>query len=291
MESGWLTQGKITEEFERQVCRLTDSKFAIATNNGTAALMCALMANDIGKGDEVIVPSFTFIATVNAVIAVGAKPILVDCDPFTFNTSPELMSKKITKKTKAIIPVDVSGMPIDIDSFRKFAKEKNLILIEDAAEALGAKYKNKKIGSFGHSTIFSFHMAKIVTGVEGGIITTNDKNIAEKAKLIRSHGDVGGYNSIYFGLNFRISDIHSAIALEQMKKLDQFLKHRNKLAKIYKEELKQFEFQKIPTNVTLHPFMLFGLLLKPKIRNKVNSYLNKNGIETRICWRPVHQQG
>ena len=128
MQSGWLTQGKITEEFERQVCRLTDSKFAIAVNNGTTALMCALMANNIGKGDEVIVPSFTFVATVNAIIAVGAKPILVDCDPFTFNTSPELMSKKITKKTKAIIPVDVSGMSIDIDSFQKFAKEKNLIL-------------------------------------------------------------------------------------------------------------------------------------------------------------------
>jgi dTDP-4-amino-4,6-dideoxygalactose transaminase len=133
-------------------------------------------------------------------------------------------------------------------------------------------------------------MAKIVTGVEGGIITTNDREIAKKAKLIRSHGDLGGYNSICFGLNFRISDIHSAIALEQLKKLGDYLKHRNQLVKIYKEELKEFEFQKIPKYVTLHPFMLFGLILKPKIRNKVNQFLNDNRIETRICWRPIHLQ-
>lgn len=290
MKSGWLTQGEMTQKFEDEICRATNAKFAIATSNGTTALISALLANGIGKGDEVIVPSFTFVATVNSIIAVGAKPVLVDCDPLTFNTTPEIMMKKISKKTKAIIPVDVSGMPIEIDLFQKFAKENNLILIEDAAEALGAQYKNKKIGSFGHSAIFSFHMAKIVTAVEGGIITTNDREIAEKIKLIRSHGDTGGYNSIYFGLNFRISDIHSAIALEQLKKLNQFLKHRNNLAKIYKDELKEFEFQKIPSNVTLHPFMLFSLLLNPKIRNKMNSYLNKNGIETRICWRPVHLQ-
>ncbi len=290
MKSGWLSQGKITEQFEKKMCQITNSKFAIAVNNGTSALMCALIAHKIGKDDEVILPSFTFVATVNAVISVGAKPVLVDCDPLTFNTTPEIMNEKITKKTKAIIPVDVSGMPVNIDSFRKFAKEKNLILIEDAAEALGAQYKNKKIGSFGHSAIFSFHMAKIVTGIEGGIITTNDREIARKAKLIRSHGDLGGYNSICFGLNFRISDIHSAIALEQIKKLDQYLERRNQLARIYKDELKEFDFQEIPNYVTLHPFMLFGLLFKPKIRNKVNQFLNKNGIETRICWRPIHLQ-
>ena len=290
MKSGWLSQGKITEQFEKKMCQITNSKFAIAVNNGTSALICTLIAHNIGKNDEVILPSFTFVATVNAVIAVGAKPILVDCDPFTFNTTPEQMEKKITKKTKAIIPVDVSGIPVDIYAFRKFAKENNLILIEDAAEALGGEYKNKKIGSFGHSTIFSFHMAKIVTGVEGGIITTDNKEIARKAKLIRSHGDLGGYNSICFGLNFRISDIHSAIALEQVKKLEQYLEHRNQLAKIYKEELNEFKFQEIPNYVTLHPFMLFGLLLNPKIRNKVNQFLNNNGVETRICWRPIHLQ-
>lgn len=290
MKSQWLTQGKMTQKLEESICKFTNSKFAVATNNGTTALICSLLANNIGKDDEVIVPSFTFVATVNSIIAVGAKPILVDCDPLTFNTTPEIMSKKISKKTKAIVPVDVSGMPIDIDRFRKFSNEKNLVLIEDAAEALGAKYKNKKIGSHGHTTIFSLHMAKIATAIEGGIITTNNKEIARKAKLIRSHGDTGGYNSVNFGLNFRISDIHAAIGVEQIKKINNFLKHRNKLARIYKEELHEFEFQKIPKYVTLHPFMLFGILFDKNNRDKMNNFLNKNGIETRICWRPVHLQ-
>lgn len=290
MKSQWLTQGKMTQKLEESICKFTNSKFAVATNNGTTALICSLLANDIGKDDEVIVPSFTFVATVNSIIAVGAKPILVDCDPLTFNTTPEIMNKKISKKTKAIIPVDVSGMPIDIDRFRKFSNEKNLVLIEDAAEALGAKYKNKKIGSHGHTAIFSLHMAKIATAIEGGVITTNNKEIARKAKLIRSHGDAGGYNSVNFGLNFRISDLHAAIGVEQIKKINNFLKHRNKLAKIYKEELHEFEFQRIPKYVTIHPFMLFGVLFDKNKRNKINNFLNKNGIETRICWKPVHLQ-
>ena len=133
-------------------------------------------------------------------------------------------------------------------------------------------------------------MAKIATGIEGGIITTNNKEIARKAKLVRSHGDLGGYNSVCFGLNLRISDIHSAIAIEQLKRLEQFLKHRNQLAEIYKDELKELDFQNIPNFVTLHPFMLFGILLKPKNRNKINQFLNNNKIETRICWKPIHLQ-
>lgn len=290
MESQWLTQGKMTQKLEESICKFTNSKFAVATNNGTTALICSLLANGIGKDDEVIVPSFTFVATVNSIIAVGAKPILVDCDPLTFNTTPEIMNKKISKKTKAIIPVDVSGMPIDIDRFKKFSNEKNLVLIEDAAEALGAKYKNKKIGSHGHTAIFSLHMAKIATSIEGGIITTNNKEIARKAKLIRSHGDVGGYDSVNFGLNFRMSDLHASIGVEQIKKINNFLKHRNKLAKIYKEELQGFEFQRIPKYVTIHPFMLFGVLFDKNKRNKINNFLNKNRIETRICWKPVHLQ-
>jgi dTDP-4-amino-4,6-dideoxygalactose transaminase len=164
-------------------------------------------------------------------------------------------------------------------------------LIEDAAEAMGAKYKKRKIGSFGHSTIFSFHMAKIVSGIEGGCILTDDEQIAFKLKAVRSHGDVGQYNSKFFGLNFRISDIHSAIIIKQLEKLNKFLIHRQNLAKLYKEELANFvTFQKIPDFVTLHPFMLFGILTKPKFRNKLNNFLNQKNIETRICWPPVHKQ-
>jgi len=290
IDSGWMTQGKVTESLEKEICKKMKCKHAVVTSNGTTALICALIANGIGPGDEVIVPSFTFIASVNSIISVGAKPVLVDSDPHTFNTTPELVRKKITSKTKAIMPVDVAGMPVDIDAFQDLAKTKKIILLEDAAEAMGASYKNKKIGSFGHTAVFSFHIAKIAAGIEGGVVVTNDKKIADLIKLIRSHGDTGGYNSVQFGLNFRTSDIHSAIALEQMKKIGNFVSHRMKLASVYKDELKDFKFQIIPDYVSCHPYMLFAILVDPHIRNKVNEFLNKNGVETRICWRPVHKQ-
>ena len=289
-DSNWFTQGPLTELVEQKICETVNAKYAVMTNNGTSALICSLLAHDIGPGDEVIVPSFTFVATVNAILSVGAKPVLVDCNAKTFNTEVEFMKNKITKKTKAILPVDVSGMPVDINSFQDFANEHNLVFIRDSAEGLGAEYNHKKIGSFNHTSIFSFHMAKIVSGVEGGCVITNKKQIAEKLKLIRSHGDVGKYNSKIFGLNFRISDIHSAIILEQLKKLNSFLKHRKKIAELYKSELINFQFQEIPYFVTCHPYMLFAILLSSKKRNSLNNYLNSNGIETRICWPPVHKQ-
>jgi len=291
IKSNWMTQGKTTELLEKKLCQKFDAKHAIVTNSGTSSLICALLAHGIKPGDEVLVPSFTFIASVNSILSVGAKPVLIDSDPLTFNTDIEFFEQKISKKTRAIMPVDVSGMPVDIDEIKKFADKNNLILIEDAAEAMGAKYKKKKVGSFGHSTIFSFHMAKIVSGIEGGCILTDDSEIAYKLKSIRSHGDVGQYNSKFFGLNFRISDIHSAIIIKQLDKLNKFLTHRQNLAKIYKDELSNSAtFQNIPSFVTLHPFMLFGVLTKSKFRNKLNKFLNQKGIETRICWPPVHKQ-
>ena len=290
LKSKWLTQGKITYEFEKKVAQYVGAKYCVMVNNGTSALICSLLSHNIKPGDEIIVPSFTFVATVNAVLSVGAKPILVDSNPSTFNTEIDLIKPHITKKTKAIIPVDVSGMPVDIKKFREFSQSNNLILIEDAAEGIGAEYENKKIGSFGHSTIFSFHMAKVITSVEGGCIVTNDKDIAEKLRLIRSHGSKVPYDSRSFGLNFRISDLHSAIGLAQIKKIKNFLKHRNNLAKIYRDEIKDHKFQTIPDYVTLHPYMLFGILTHPKDRDRINKILNKNHIETRICWPPVHMQ-
>lgn len=290
LASGWLSQGPVTEKLEKNISKLLGVKYAIMTNNGTSSLISALLAHDIGPGDEVIVPSFTFAATVNAILSIGAKPILVDCNPKTFNTEVDYIKNKITKKTKAIIPVDVAGMPVDVREFKQFVKEKNLILIQDSAESIGAEYNNKKIGAFGHSTIFSFHMAKVVAGIEGGCVVTNDRTIFEKIKLIRTHGDAKRYDHKVFGLNFRISDLHSAIIIEQLKKINKFLSHRNQLAKLYKEELPKFNFQEIPNYVTLHPYMLFALLVSNKERNSLNNFLQKNGIETRICWLPVHKQ-
>lgn len=290
IKSNWLTQGPITFSLEKKLCQYFGVKHAVVISNGTSALICALLAHGIGRGDEVLVPSFTFVASVNSILAVGAKPVLVDSNSKTFNTEPTFMKNKISKKTKAIMPVDVAGMSVDINDFRNFANKHNLILIEDAAEGIGGKYNKRKIGSFGHTTIISFHMAKVVPGIEGGCILTNDEKIAKLARATRSHGEFGRYNSKIFGLNFRISDIHSAIIISQLRKINRFLKHRNKLASIYKDELKYCEFQSIPSFVTMHPYMLFGILVSKKKRNKLNIHLNKKGIDTRICWPPVHKQ-
>ena len=290
IKSNWMTQGKITHLLENKISKILNVKHTVVVNNGTSALQCALLSHGIGPGDEVIVPTFTFVATVNSILSVGAKPILVDCDLNTFNTNVDLIKSHITPKTRAILPVDVGGMPIDVKQFQEFVKKKNLILIEDAAEAFGGEYCHKKIGSFGHSTIFSFHMAKVIAGVEGGCLVTNDDSIAQNARLVRSHGSAKPYDSKLFGLNMRISDIHSAIILKQLERLEIFLSHRNKLATIYKNSLSEFSFQEIPSYVTLHPYMLFGVITKPSLRNKLNLFLKKHNIETRICWPPIHTQ-
>jgi len=290
LKSGWLSQGIQTELLEKKIAKFINAKYVVVTNNGTSALISALLANDIKPSDEVIVPSLTFVASVNAVLAIGAKPILVDCDPRTFNTNVQLIKKNITRKTKAIMPVDISGMPVDIFELKDFCAKKNLVLIEDAAQAIGAEYQKKKIGSFGHSTIFSFHIAKVLTSIEGGCVVTNDKLVAEKLKLIRSHGDTGNYSHKIYGLNFRISDLHSAIAVQQIKKIKLFLKHRQKLAKFYKNEISNVEFQHIPDYVTFHPYMLFGILVTKNKRNYLRNFLSKNGVDTRICFPPIYSQ-
>lgn len=291
IKSGWLTQGNETKMFEEDICNYVGCKYAVVVNNGTSALITSLLAHEIGPEDEVIVPIYTFIASINSIIAVGAKPVLVDSDIETFNTTIDLVEEKITPRTKAIMPVDVAGMPIDIYAFEKLANKHNLILIEDAAEAFGAKYKNKEVGSFNHTSIFSFHMAKTCTTVEGGCIATNDPKMAEKCKMIRNHGMQTSYDYKTFGLNFRITDIQSTIGRVQLKKIDSFLNKRNEIAKQYMKELDNiFEFQKIPKYVTLHPWMFFPILAEPEVRNKIVEQLNKNGIDTRICWPISNKQ-
>lgn len=291
IDSGMLTRGKETEAFERDIEKYIGCKNAVVVNNGTSALVTAMLANGISPGDEVLVPTFTFVASVNAVLAVGAKPVLVDSDTETFNTTPELMKKYLTKKTKAIIPVDVAGMPIDVDAFTEFAGKNNLIMIEDAAEAIGAQYKNNKIGSFKHTAIFSFHMAKLVTSIEGGCVVTPDNEVARKCSMIHNHGMEKKYDHRYFGLNLRITDVQSAIGRAQLIKINKYIKWRNKLAKIYNEELgESVEYQKIPDYVNVHPHMIFGVLIGKRKRDYIIQYLKKNGVDTRVCWPPVHTQ-
>ncbi|MBW2981187.1 DegT/DnrJ/EryC1/StrS family aminotransferase [Candidatus Woesearchaeota archaeon] len=299
INSGWVTQRKVTKQFEEELENYTQAKGVTAVNNGTSALIAALIAHGVGKGDEVIVPSLTFIASVNSIISLGATPVLVDSDPKIWNITPELAKEKITDKTKAIMPVDVAGMPIDVEGFEKLAKDENLTLIEDAAAAIGGEYKGKKMGGFDHTSTFSFHIAKSLQTIEGGCILTNSDEIGEKCKSIRNHGMSAPYNSkinlhydyVNYGLNFRITDIQSAIGIVQLKKVDGQIEHRNNLVKIYKEELNgEFDFQEVPDYVTKHPYLFFGIMADKNNRDELAKYLISNGVDIRVCWLPAHLQ-
>jgi len=298
INSGWLTQGKETEKFEEELANYLGVKHVVLVSNGTSALMAALIAHNIGHSDEVIVPSFTFIATINSIIGVGAKPVLADCDIKTWNLSPEEAQKYISKKTKAIMPVDIAGMPIDMEGFRKLCKDYKLALIEDCAEAMGAEHVGGKVGSFGHTSIFSFHWAKVVTSIEGGCVAINDKKIATTIRFTRNLGRTELYNpkkhgAHYpfdaYGLNFRTNDVFSAIGRVQLSKINRYLKHRKRLVNYYKKRLKShFEFQEVPDYVRRHANMFFAILAPGNKRNKIMKSLFNANISSRITFPPTH---
>ncbi len=237
LRSGMLAQGKKVEEFERSFAEYVGTKYAVAVSNGTAALHVALISMGIGPGDEVIVPSYTFYATASSVILSGAKPVFVDVDLRTGTMDPIDLSSKISDKTKAIIPVHIHGHPADMDSIREVIGNREIYVLEDSAQAHGAMYKGKKVGSLGEAAVFSFYPTKNMTTGEGGIITTDDEYIYNRARAIRDQGQTSKYEHHYVGFNYRMTDINAAIGIVQLRKLDQFNKRRKEIASIYTEEL------------------------------------------------------
>lgn len=258
VRSGWVTQGPKVLELEELVAKYTGAKYGVATTSATTSLFLSLYMLGIGPGDEVIVPSLTFIATPNVVVHVGAKPVFVDIDPKTYNLDLDLVEKAITKKTKAIIPVDQVGLSCDWDHLKKIAKKYKLYLVEDAACATGSKYKGKRIGSVCDPTVLSFHPRKLATTGEGGMILTNNKDFAKRAKELRHHGmevsDTKRHQSKKIinesysevGYNLRMSDLEAVIGIEQFKKLPKILKKRQKLAKRYTKYLGSSELLETP---------------------------------------------
>jgi dTDP-4-amino-4,6-dideoxygalactose transaminase len=303
LRSRWLSTGPVTERFEKAFSEYLGGGYAIAVSNGTAALHLALKSLDLKEGDEVILPSLTFIATANAVLYIGAKPIFADIvSKEDLNISPEEIERKITKKTKAIIVMHYGGYPCDMKAILGIAKRHGLYVIEDAAHAPGAEYRGEKCGLIGDIGCFSFFANKnLVTG-EGGMVVTRNKAWAERVRRMRSHGmealswdkyrgHLSSYDIRGLGYNYRTTEIQSALGLVQLKKLDRNNKKRKRLVEIYRKELQEGEgisipFSKFKGNPSYH---LFPILLAPSIdRNKVMERLKDFGIQTSIHYPPVH---
>ncbi|MDD5193392.1 MAG: aminotransferase class I/II-fold pyridoxal phosphate-dependent enzyme [Candidatus Nanoarchaeia archaeon] len=293
VKSGWIRMGKKVQEFEQEFAKITGAKHAIAVNNGTSALHVALAAVGIKEGDEVIIPTITFISTANAVIYQNAKPILAECDPKTYNITAEEIEKRITPRTKAIIPVDMNGMPIDYDSILEVARRHSIPVIADSAESLGASYNGRNIGSIAPIHIFSFFPNKNITTGEGGMITTNDDELAKKMRQILNQGQDYRYHHIVLGYNYRMTDIQAAIGIEQLKRLKMVVEEKEKLAKKYNsafKDCKKIKIPHVPEYVTQHSWYMYAISVDEKIRDEVVEKLKQMNIETRLSFPPVHIQ-
>ena len=283
MKTGWVTQGRKVEEFEKTFAKYCGAKYGVATSSGTTALHVALASLGVQSGDEVITTPLSCVSTANPILYLNAKPIFADVEPATLNINPQIIKKKITKKTKAILPVHVFGHPVDIDPIIETTEKLGIYVIEDAAHALGAKYKGRRAGSMGHIACFSFYGDKIITTAEGGIALTNDEELAEKMIMLRSHG-MSKHQKFYhpiLGYNYKMSDIHAAIGIAQMRKLDKYIQNRRKNVEYLNKQLSDLEL-KLPTeqSYAFNVFYAYYVIAK-KGKNEAVQHLEKKGIETR----------
>lgn len=303
LRSDYLTTGPKIEEFERKVAAYTGAKYAVAIANGTAALHAACYAAEIGEGDEVITTPITFAASSNCVLYCGGKPVFADIDEKTYNISPEDIERKITSATKAIIAVHFTGQPCEMEKIHNIARKHNLIVIEDAAHALGAQYKGKMVGSISDMTTFSFHPVKHITTGEGGMILTNNDRLYQRLKLFRTHGITRDdklmtkndgpwyYEQLELGFNYRITDIQCALGISQMDKLPEFLNRRKNIAARYNEAFADNDNIQIPYQESGcdNAWHLYVIRMKNGKRKEVFEKLRKAGIGVNVHYIPVYQ--
>lgn len=296
LKSGMLVQGPVVRRFEKKFAEYIGTKHAVATNNGTSALHASLLSLDIQKGDEIITTPFSFIASANSILYVGARPVFADIDPKTFNVDPEQIKEKITGKTKALLIVHLYGQPCDMDLITEICEDYDLKLIEDCSQSHGAECKGKKVGSFGDCATFSFYSTKNITTGEGGMITTGNDKIAGRARLVRAHGSRKKYRHEILGYNYRMTDISAAIGIEQLKKLDEMNKRRIKNAKMLTKSIKNIKGLILPHTIpkVKHVFHQYTIRVTDEFflsRNELAGGLNKKGIETKIHYPlPIHKQ-
>jgi len=295
--SGWLTSGKHVEAFEQQFAELTGTSYAVALNSCTAALHAILLALDIRNGDEVIVPSNTFAATANAVVYTGAVPVFADSDPDTFNLSVEDVQRKISDKTKAVVAVHLGGNPCDMKELCEVSSDNGAYLVEDCAHAHGASFRGRSCGGFGVAGAFSYYPTKIMTSCEGGMVTTDDKALADRIKRIRNCGR-GGYGPLEItdlGYNYRLSEIHAVIGLNQLTHLSEFLAHRGLIASDLTHFLSGSRWIKTQLVRDGNRSSYYAYLIRltsdaPVSRDDFVHRLNRMGVGTSIIYHPVHAQ-
>ena len=290
LDSGMLVQGPRTARLEEKFAAACGVKHAVATSSGTTALHVALLAHGIGEGDEVITTPFTFIASANSIIYVGARPVFVDVEEGTFNINPALIEAAITPKTRAILPVHLYGYPCDMDAIMGIARRRNLMVIEDAAQAIGAEYKGKRAGSFG-TGCFSLYATKNVMCGEGGMITTNDDDLAQRCRMIRSHGMQRRYYHDMLGYNFRMTDLHAAIGLAQMDRLDEFTAQRRANAEYLNERITRVVTPKVRPGYN-HVWHQYTIRVdRGRDRDAAVKQLNDAGVGTGIFYPvPANKQ-
>jgi dTDP-4-amino-4,6-dideoxygalactose transaminase len=292
LESGQLAQGSVVADFEKAFAEYCGVKHAIATSNGTTALHVALLAHEIGPGDEVITVPFTFIASANAIVYAGAKPVFVDIEPDSFNMDPEKIEAAITPRTRAIMPVHLFGNPSEMRRIMEIAERHGLAVIEDAAQAHGAEVGGKRMGSWG-TGCFSFYPTKNITTGEGGMVTTNDECVADRARLVRSHGMRVRYYHESLGFNFRMTNIHAAIGVAQLPKLEGFNERRIANATFLSEHLPNDKVQVPQVRPgTRHVFHQYTVrVLPPLKRDSVREQLAAAGVGSEVYYPvPVHKQ-
>ena len=305
LRSGWLVQGPKVAEFEDEVATYLGAKYAVATSSCTAALHLALLLHGIEPGDEVIVPSFTFIATANAVLYTGATPVFVDIDPRSYNLDPSAVQTAITPRTKAIMPVHQLGLAADMDRLAAIARQHDLVLIEDAAPAIGATYKGRKVGGLGNAACLSFHPRKVITTGEGGMLVTDSLPMADRARTLRAHGmsvsDLARHRAerVIFeeypelGYNYRMTDMQAAIGIEQLRRLDAMIERRRQIARRYAEALADVEGLLLPlsSHEAPHTYQSYMVELQSDLgvnRDQLMQQLLTVGVATRRGVMAIH---
>ncbi len=294
--SGWLSAGPKVPQFERAFAELVGVRHAVSFCNGTVALHAILLAMGIGPGDEVIVPDITFISTATSIMHTGASPVFADVDMGTLNIDPQSIKRCITPRTRAVIPVHYAGQAADMEPILEIGKRYGLAIIEDAAEAHGAEYRKRNVGSLGRAGMFSFTPNKNITTGEGGIVTTNDEELDNRLRMFRNHGSRTTYEYEMVGYNYRMTEMQAAIGIEQLKKLTRILDRKRQLAGLLSAIIKRIRGLEPPASLEdrTHTYQMYTIRVNAKAtgvsRDQLSDRLAEQGIQTRVCFPPLHLQ-